>query len=363
MHVPKEADGNERPLEPPRHDGDYWTRIIDGIPAIVCGIAPDGTMTFINPAGEQASGYARDEIVGRNSWRTFFPGDEYRQVEQLFRDIADGDVRDYEMLLTTKQGRKRVISWTSINQYDETGELVEIVGFGSDVTGRKRAEEKLREERRLLKQLLDLQERERRLVAYEIHDGLAQQLTGGMMQLQAVRQLQDRYSAEAEQSFEVGLRLLADALAEARRLIAGLRPMILDEFGVVAAIDHLIHETGVCEGPQIEFVHAKRFDRLASPLETAIFRVVQEALTNSLRHSQSNKVRVELAARYGRIQIAIEDWGIGFDPDHVDKKRFGLRGIRERARLLGGQASSESAPGGGTRVAVEFPLVPKPPDA
>ena len=192
MHVPEEADGNQRPLQPPRHERDYWTRIINGIPTIVCGVTPDGTTTFINPAGEQVTGYAFDEIVGRNWWQILYPGDEYGQVERLLQDSVDGSVHDYEMVLTSKQGRKRVISWTSINQHDETGKLVEIVGFGSDVTERKQAEEKLREDRRFLKQLLDLQERERRLVAYEIHDGLAQQLTGGIMQVQAVRQLKDR---------------------------------------------------------------------------------------------------------------------------------------------------------------------------
>ncbi len=363
MHDPEEDSGNESPLRPPKKESDSWKRIVDGIPAIVCRIAPDGTMTFINPAGVRASGYRRDEIVGGDSWRTFFPGDEYRQVEQMFRDIADGDVRDYEMVATTKDGRRLVISWTSINQYDEAGRLVEIVGFGTDVTKRKQAEKRLGEERKLLRKMLDLQERDRRLVAYEIHDGLAQQLTGGMMQLQAVRQLDDRCSDEAERCFDAGLRLLADGLAEARRLIAGLRPMILDEYGVAAAIDHLIHETEVPEGIEVEFVQESHFDRLAPPLETALFRVAQEALNNALRHSQSSEVHVELGTRDGHVGVAVRDKGIGFDPARVEEKRFGLRGIRERARLLGGKANIDSAPGQGTRIAVEFPLVAKPPDA
>ena len=140
--------------------------------------------------------------------------------------------------------------------------------------------------------------------------------------------------------------------------------MILDEFGVVAAIDHFIHETMASEEVQILFVHEIRFNRLASPLETALFRVVQEAVTNAIQHSQSNVVHVELGVRDGLVQVAVRDGGIGFDPTQVEaQQRFGLRGIRERARLLGGQARIESAPGRGTHIAVKFPLVPRPPAA
>ena len=181
----------------------------------------DGTTTFINPAGEQVTGYAFDEIVGRNWWQILYPGDEYGQVERLLQDSVDGAFTDYEMVLTSKQGRKPRNLMTSINQHDETGKLVEIVGFGSDVTERKQAEEKLREDRRFLKQLLDLQERERRLVAYEIHDGLAQQLTGGIMQVQAVRQLKDRYSVEADKCFEVGLRLARRRVGRGKKVDCG----------------------------------------------------------------------------------------------------------------------------------------------
>lgn len=521
MTPPEDTSRSEEPICPnrvqkPQHlEHDYWTRVINGTPTIVCGITTDGTTTFINAAGERITGYSNDEIVGRNWWRTFYPGDEYRQVEQLLREFEGGDVRDYEMTLTTKQGAKCTFLWTSVKQFDAAGRFVEVIGFGNDITQRKRAEslmraqrdlgmalsaetdlthalttcldaalkasgmdcggvflmnqsgginlavhkglpdgfaesqacfdsdsrqmdlikigkpiyiendrypatiqdsiagtnftvtaclpvvhegktiaclnlasfrlkqvppesrdaleaiaaqvgtaiarigaaEKLRAERLFLKQVLEFQERERKLVAYEIHDGLAQQLTGALMQLQASRQFTDRHCEEADRAFDMGLRLLTDGLAETRRLIAGLRPMILDELGVIAAINHLINETVKSKEIEIEFVHGKNFQRLMPLLETAIFRVVQEALTNVCRHSQSNKARVELIERNGHIRAAIEDWGIGFDLDLVEQKRFGLRGIRERAKLLGGQATVNSTPGSGTRIEAEFPLV------
>ena len=92
-------------------------------------------------------------------------------------------------------------------------------------------------------------------------------------------------------------------------------------------------------------------------MENAIYRIVQEGLTNACRHSKSPRIRVELVERDGLLQIKVQDWGEGFDPTRVEADRFGLEGIRQRARLLGGSARVESAPGQGTCLTVELPLV------
>ena len=343
-----------------RAERDCSSRIIDRSPAIICGIAPDGSTTFLNPAGERITGYEAEEIVRRNWWRTFYPGDEYRQVEQLFRDFDQGDVHDYDMVLTAKDGSKRTISWNSINRYDESGELVEVIGFGNDVTEQKLAEEAVLKEERLLRRMLDLYDRDRQLLAYELHDGLAQQLAGAMFSFQAFDQARREDPQEAQKNLDRAMQLLADSVAEARRLISGLRPPILDESGVTAAIDYLVRGWRQDGGPQIDFVQDVQFDRLAPPLENTIFRVVQESLTNACNHSKSAKVHVELVQEGERVRVRIEDWGIGFDPKAVEPNRFGLQGIRERARLLGGEATIDTAPGQGTRVTVELPLLDKP---
>jgi PAS domain S-box-containing protein len=119
-----------------RKERDYSAWIIQSTSAIVCGIAPDGATTFVNPAGERITGYCAEELLGRNWWRTFYPGEEYRQVERLFRNFTRGDVRDYEMALRTRSGEKRTIAWNSFNRLDADGNIVEVIGFGSDVTPR-----------------------------------------------------------------------------------------------------------------------------------------------------------------------------------------------------------------------------------
>ena len=116
------------------------------------------------------------------------------------------------------------------------------------------AQEAWQSQRQMLSELLDLQERQRRSIAYDIHDGLAQQLTGTLCQFQAFRAVNNvGNSPAATKVFETGMKLLQDALQEARSLINGLRPVLLDEFGLAAAVGHLVQETEEREGPKIEF--------------------------------------------------------------------------------------------------------------
>lgn len=225
------------------------------------------------------------------------------------------------------------------------------------VIARIQAEDELEKEQRLLKQLLELHERERKLVAYEIHDGFVQPLTGALMTFEASQQrLQSQGVAAMQDVFQSGLRLLRESIQEARHLISSLRPPILDDLGIVPAIEYL-----VCEGQtkfqvSIDYVHHVEFERLSPPMETTIFRIVQESLTNALRHSRSDQVAVRLFQEGNRLRIEVEDQGVGFDREQVDRNRFGLRGIQERARLFGGHAVIQSHPGRGTCIRVDLPL-------
>lgn len=134
---------------------DFSTGIINGTPALICGISPDGITTFINPAGESITGYSKEEIIGRNWWKTFFPTDEYHQVENLFRNFEKGDVRNYEIRITAKDGSKKIILWNSMNKTDSARSIIEITGFGTDITQRKQAEEKIRHLRNYLANIID----------------------------------------------------------------------------------------------------------------------------------------------------------------------------------------------------------------
>ena len=142
---------------------------------------------------------------------------------------------------------------------------------------------------------------------------------------------------------------------EARRLIAGVRPPILDEAGVVEAIAHLVNEEAVKRGRRSSIRSKVDFDRLDPTLENAVYRIAQEALTNACKHSKSERISVSLLQREDRLRIEIRDWGVGFDPKAVPKNHFGLEGIRQRARLLGGKCSIRSKAGKGTRITSSCP--------
>ncbi len=322
-----------------------------------------GCVVHWNPAAERVFGYSREEVLGRGVHELVVPPRHRQQARDGLREFfrtGSGPVvgKVQEMQAVRKDGSEFPIeiSVSAIRLHDQWWAVAVV----RDISERQRAAEELIREQRLLREMLDLQERERRLVAYEIHDELAQMLTGAQFKLQAFQQKLERQGVqhpEGWKAFEEGLRLLGDGLAEARRLISGLRPPILDDSGVVAAIEYLATETQDRGGPQIEFVPEVHFERLAPPLESALFRIVQETLNNACRHSRSLKVRIELDETDDHVRLVVQDWGLGFDPGGVDPSRFGLRGIRERARLLGGRAEIHSAPGEGTRITVELPLV------
>ena len=140
----REIAQHKQAQEDLRKQRDYIDEIIKRTPAMVVGIAPSGLTTFVNPAICKHTGYAPEEIIGQDWWRLFYPGREYRQVEPLLRQLPNGPVRDHEMVLTTKAGDKRTVNWNFFNKCDNTGQPVELMGFGNDVTDQKLAEQERR---------------------------------------------------------------------------------------------------------------------------------------------------------------------------------------------------------------------------
>lgn len=240
-----------------------------------------------------------------------------------------------------------------------TAELSRAVeSLQSQVAQRQQAENELRTERLLLEKLLSAHERDRKLVAYEIHDGLAQNLAGTLMHLESFWDRHETQHPEDAPQMERSIDLLRSTINEARRMISGLRPPILDEMGMVEAIAYLINDKNL-DAPadlEIEFDHDVRFNRVAPILEGGVFRIVQEALTNVVRHSQAKNARITLQHDEKTLFLEVRDWGVGFVVGDVVEHRFGLQGIRERAALLHGQAEIVSFPGQGTTLKVELPI-------
>lgn len=219
----------------------------------------------------------------------------------------------------------------------------------------------------LLASLINAQEEERRAVAYDLHDGLTQYVMASHAHIEAFRRARDSGKAErAERELEQGLRYLQEAVLESRRLVNGLRTLALDDLGIAGALEQLLAEEKARAGwTEAEFIHniaGKRYDRT---LETTLYRVAQEALTNIRKHAEATRVRLlllESASQIGRDEIALEvrDWGHGFDPTatvHEGTNGVGLHGMTERIRLLGGRHIIQSTPETGTTIRAVFPII------
>ena len=314
----------------------------------------DGNILDVNKYACESLGYTREELLSMTV--ADIDADVVpKNHAQFWNRSLDEYPMSFEGVHRRKDGAMFPVE-VRLTCFDAGGHRF-MLGLARDVTERKRTEEALDNDRRLLRHTLDLQEQDRKLVAYEIHDGLAQQLAGALFKFQSIEVLRERDPDAARDMFDDAVRVLRDAMVETRRLISGLRPPELDESGVVDAIDYLISEQRQRGGSEIEFVAPKDFGRLVPPLESAIFRIVQECLTNACRYSQSEKVRVEMALAGERVRAEVRDWGVGFDADHIEHGHYGIQGIRERVRLLGGSVVIDTAPGQGTRICAEFPLV------
>ncbi|MCC7083408.1 MAG: PAS domain S-box protein [Pirellulales bacterium] len=330
-----------------------WRSLVENAPEIVVLTDPDGTIRYLNRSLPTAL-----ESIGKSIYE--YVDDEYRNTILRAFDalMKTGEPQSYEVESHAVGGGN---AWYTvrIGPIRQGGQIVSVVLLATNITQRKIVENQLQRERDALRRLLDLQERERQLVSYEIHDGLVQYLTAGLLHLEAAAGKSESMPTAARTDYQRGVSLLREALDEGRRLIGGLRPPILDERGVVESLRYLVSEFQH-DIPDLKFIEYAPCGRLAPTLEIAIFRIAQEALSNIRKHSGAKRAQVELLQHGEWLRLIVRDWGKGFDPGAVREDRYGLQGIRQRARLLGTRAITDSKPGGGAAIVVDFPIVLDP---
>jgi PAS domain S-box-containing protein len=326
-------------------------RLFDNLPDFVILVDRNAKILFAN---HDAPGMSKEALLGRDGFSFIFDSHKPQCHETFSQALST---------LTVQKGEALDVFghfWSClVVPLAGQGEAEQAMLILTDITAQRKAAEAIQNEQQLLRRIIDLHERDRQVIAAEIHDGIAQQVTSSLYHLQAFRRLREADAKQADHSLETAIELLSKGADEIRRLISGLHPLILDEYGILEAIEYLICEKMDPGRLQITFQHDVQFERLIPFLESAIFRIIEEALDNACCHSRSAVVAVELVQRDTRLHIKIADQGVGFDMDAVDEKHFGLRSIRERARLLGGRVEIQSAPGKGTCISVELPMLLK----
>ena len=204
-----------------------------------------------------------------------------------------------------------------------------------------------------LRRVVSAQELERRRLARELHDETGQALTSILLGLKSLEDVNGE--TELAESTSRLRELVVTTLQDVRRLAVELRPTALDDFGLVPALERLVETFREQTGIEVDLEPRLGEERLPSDVETTLYRITQEALTNVVKHANAERVSIVLTRRNGTISAVIEDDGQGFEEGSGSGNRLGLLGMRERVALVDGRLTVESAPGSGTTLSVEVP--------
>jgi len=324
--------------------------------------ANSGIVTHCNQAAELLLGRNRAEIIGQP--QTFLhPAEDAERYRELFETYTKTERKtNVETEVLRKDGRRVIVSIAPSTTTIGRQKIVQ--GIFRDITEIRRIDEELRASRQRLellsRQLITIQETERRHLARELHDEIGQVLTAIKMNL---RRSQRTADDTLKQQLDENAGMVDQAIAQVRNLALSLRPAQLDELGLVAALHWLLKQQagfgGFAEHLEVDLADVQ----IPTELETVCFRITQEALTNAVRHGHASKVGVKLWAKDDKLFLSIQDDGVGFDAVGCHRRAlggssFGLVSIQERARLVGGQATIESTQGLGTTVSLWIPMSP-----
>jgi PAS domain S-box-containing protein len=320
-----------------------------------------GNYTSINRAAESLSGYKREEILGRN-FAEFIAQEHIDQARDcLFAKLARSGETTYEVEVIAKDGRRVPVEVSSRAIY-ENGIIVGVQGTARDITERKQTQDTLR---MFSRQLIEAQEDERRRIARDLHDQIGQTLTAVKMNLHTIQGL--CATPEATPRIKDNIDAVDEALRLVRDLSVDLRPPLLDDLGLATAlcwyVDRYSQRVGVATEIKIELPNQN--ERFSRELETACFRIAQEALTNVVRHARAKLVSLRLTRKETVLEMEVQDDGVGFDLAALRRRApraatLGLLGMQERAHAAGGEVEIHSTISKGTRIRFTVPLEDSP---
>lgn len=335
----------------------------DASPIGMSLVAPNGRFIKINRSFSLLVGWSEADLLKVDFQAITHPLDLDADMA-LLEELVEGCRQTYQMdkRYLHKDGH---IIWVQLNVSlvkDAQGAPLHMVSQIQDISERRQAESARQahalELQSLSRRVLEAQETERRRIAIELHDELGQSLTAIKINLQAHARFKDRTPEDLNLE---NLHMVEDALQQVRRLAQTLRPSILDDLGLAPALRWMAEQTAARSGFAVTFFAARLQGRLAAEIETAIFRIAQEALTNVARYAQAQQVDINLHREDDTLLFTLTDDGSGFDPAEVKVRAaaggsIGMLGMQERAVLLGGHLDIAAAPGQGCTVRLRCPL-------
>jgi PAS domain S-box-containing protein len=337
---------------------------VENTPLAVIESDSNSKITRWSRRAEEIFGWPAPEVMGKsmNDLKMIYEEDR-PVVDRLLEDLLQGRA-DRNMSLSracTKEGNLIYCEWCNSALRDQQGHVITILALVHDVTKRIKAEEAInqsyRQIRSLTEHLQNVREEERAIIAREIHDELGQQLTVLKMDVAWLNKRLGGADETVRKKFQDLLNILDNTVQSVRRIASELRPGILDDLGLVAAIEWHLNEFEKRSGIKTRFIYPEEEWQLPEKIKTNLYRIFQESLTNVARHSGAGQVKVALVQHNGQLSLTIMDDGRGFDPKKAgEKKTLGLLGMKERTAMIGGTYEIQSQPGKGTVTSVLVPL-------
>jgi PAS domain S-box-containing protein len=316
----------------------------------------NGRYTSVNRAAESLTGYDREEILGKDFVGFVARKHVSRVRKNLCKKLEEESETTYEVEIITKDGRRIPVEVSSHLIYNN-GIPVGVQGAVRDISDRKKAQESLQS---FSRRLLAAQEAERQRIARTLHDEIGQVLTAVKINLQTTHGSLD--SIDSADRITESIDIIDEALVRVRDLSIDLRPPHLDDFGLATALRWYVDTYSQRTGTKAKFSEELNGSsrRLPQEIETACFRIAQEALTNITRHAAASSVSLKLKQRREQLRLTITDNGIGFDvlavTGRITAETLGLRGMKERTQAVGGSLEINSTLGKGTEVRALFPI-------
>ena len=341
-------------------------QIIDQTHDAVISTNLDGYIKSWNRGAEKLYGYKAEEVLGR--YVSFLYAEEEKDSfwqDHVINPLKEKGGHRVEVKVRRKSGEVRDVLLSLAVICNELGEPLEMTGYGTDITERKKSEESIRKSREELRylssRLLSAQEEERKRIAAELHDSIGQTLV--TLKLGLGNALKDMSKGRWQDASDLLRQLIPEirkAIEETRSICTGLRPTVLDNLGIIPTIHWLTEILQEVHPDQIIRVEMGLEEREVPELiKIIIFRIIQEALNNTVKHSRARLVELTLTKESERIHLKVRDNGVGFDPavvpGQVKSFGMGLASIKERAELSGGTFSLESSMGEGTTIHVTWP--------
>lgn len=333
-------------------------------PSGILAVNMSGIPIYVNPGLSRMLGWSEEELLKDMLPAKYWPPGEVDKITKLSENaLGTGNIPEVINLnLMRKNGERFPVQFITAPLMEDglqTGWLVNII----DITEQKRVEKELEENtirlRRLTNRLHNVEELERKTLALDLHDGIGQNLTALSVSLNIIRKnLSENILKIVGPRLSDSINLVVETTKTIRGMMTSLRPLVLDDYGLIAALKGYIERFENRTGISVTLNDDNSLTRFSGTTESAVFRIIQEVFTNISKHAQASKIKVNIT-KLGKVyRFTIEDDGIGFDQKKKNRKTgdngWGIMNMKERAFAINGNVEISSKPGRGTIVSIEF---------